>query len=92
MQMPEGPICQSCSMPMTKSEHFGTEADGSASKEYCTYCYQKGQFTNPEMSMEDMVAYLVPNWGEWTQRPDLTLEQAKPEISSILSKLKRWKT
>jgi hypothetical protein len=78
-------------MPMGKPEDFGTETDGSASKEYCTHCYQKSQFTNPEMSMEDMVAYLAPNWGEWTQRPDLTAEQAKPEVRGILSNLKRWK-
>jgi len=92
MQIPEGPFCQSCSMPMGKPEDFGTEADGSASKDYCTHCYQKGQFTAPDMGMEGMVNYLAPNWGQWTERPNLTTEQAKPEITGILSNLKRWKT
>jgi hypothetical protein len=92
MNKPEGPFCQSCSMPLTKSEDFGTEADGSESKDYCKFCYQEGKFTSPDMSMDDMVSYLASNWGEWTQRPDLTAEQAKPEITSILSNLKRWQT
>jgi hypothetical protein len=91
MQIPEGPICQSCSMPMTTPEHFGTERDGSRSNEYCTYCYEKGEFTNPQMRMEDMVAYLAPNWGKWTQRLDLTEGEARSEISAILSELKRWR-
>jgi len=92
MQAPEGPICQSCSMPLAKAEDFGTETDGSASKEYCQYCYKEGKFTSPEMSMNDMVEYLAPNWGEWTQRPELKADDAKPEITSILSNLKRWQT
>ena len=32
----------------------GTEADGSLSKEYCSHCYQNGQFTNPNLTMPEM--------------------------------------
>lgn len=92
MEIPQGPFCQSCSMPMTSEEHFGTEADGSQSKDYCTYCYQQGKFTQPEITMEGMVDYLAANWGKWTNRPDLTSDDAKPEIKGILSNLKRWKS
>ena len=49
-------FCQSCAMPMSKKEDFGTEADGSLSQEYCVYCYQKGKFTNPNITMEEMLA------------------------------------
>ncbi len=47
-------LCQSCSMPLDKLEMFGTEKDGSKSKEYCTYCYQNGAFINPHMTLADM--------------------------------------
>lgn len=39
-------FCQSCGMPMKKDiEMGGTNADGSKSRTYCSYCYQDGQFT-----------------------------------------------
>lgn len=92
MDIPKGSICQSCSMPMTESKHFGTEADGSPSKDYCTYCYKEGKFSNLDMTMEGMVEFLAPGWGEWTQRPNMSAEAARSEIKAVLSNLKRWKT
>ena len=38
-------FCQSCGMPLTSNEVCGTNADGSLSADYCTYCYQNGKFT-----------------------------------------------
>ena len=35
-------ICQSCFMPMTKTEDFGLEANGNVNFDYCCYCYIKG--------------------------------------------------
>ena len=32
-----GPICQSCGMPLQKSEDFGTNPDGSKNQEYCHF-------------------------------------------------------
>lgn len=40
--------CQSCGMPMKRDEKGGgTNADGSKSTEYCSFCYQNGVFTHP---------------------------------------------
>ncbi|MBK9016957.1 MAG: zinc ribbon domain-containing protein [Saprospiraceae bacterium] len=37
--------CQSCGMPLKRDEKGGgTNADGSKSKMYCSYCYEKGAF------------------------------------------------
>ena len=37
--------CQSCGMPLKRDEKGGgTNADGSKSKMYCSYCYEKGEF------------------------------------------------
>ena len=35
-------LCQSCAMPMTRGESFGTEACGSPSLVYCSHCYSNG--------------------------------------------------
>ena len=47
--------CQSCGMPLKKDPNGGgTEKDGSKSKKYCSYCYENGEFTNPDITVEEM--------------------------------------
>lgn len=47
--------CQSCGMPLKKDPlHGGTNADGSKSNMYCSYCYQDGKFTRPDMTAPQM--------------------------------------
>lgn len=42
--------CQSCGMPLKKSPNGGgTNADGAISKVYCAYCYENGQYKQPEL-------------------------------------------
>ncbi len=39
-------MCESCGMPMSKDPNGGgTNADGSKNEQYCSYCYQNGDFT-----------------------------------------------
>lgn len=48
-------FCQSCMMPLKQDpEGSGSNADGSKSLLYCSYCYQNGQFTQPDISVGDM--------------------------------------
>ncbi len=52
---PKGPRCQSCGMPLSKDEKGGgTNSDGSKTTEYCSKCYQMGQFTEPNITAKDM--------------------------------------
>ncbi|MCI1786361.1 MAG: zinc ribbon domain-containing protein [Bacteroidales bacterium] len=38
-------VCQSCGMPLSKDpQGCGTNADGSANHDYCSYCYKDGKF------------------------------------------------
>ena len=38
-------ICQSCAMPLKQDpQKGGTNADGSRSEFYCSYCYEDGEF------------------------------------------------
>lgn len=39
-------ICKSCGMPLKRdTEGGGTNKDGTKSTEYCSYCFQDGNFT-----------------------------------------------
>jgi hypothetical protein len=47
--------CQSCGMPLKKSPNGGgTNADVSISNIYCSYCYQKGAFKQPDWTATQM--------------------------------------
>jgi len=42
-------------MPLNKDEKgAGTEADGSLSEMYCSHCYENGQFTMPDITVDEM--------------------------------------
>ena len=82
-------ICQSCGMPMSKPEEFGTEANGSPSQMYCCYCYQNGAFEGGDTSLEEMIevcAGIALESGEAK-----TLDEAKAYLQEELPKLARWK-
>lgn len=47
--------CQSCGLPMKKDpQGGGTNADGTKSAMYCSYCYQNGAFYSPNMTVKEM--------------------------------------
>ena len=55
MFRPKGAACQSCGMPLSKDPlGGGTNADGSHTAEYCSHCYAKGAFTQPNITVEEM--------------------------------------
>ncbi|WP_214021192.1 zinc ribbon domain-containing protein [Methanoculleus sp.] len=79
--------CQSCGMPMSTEEHFGTEADGRPSKDYCTYCYQKGAFTESSITIDEMATI---SGAMMSQLYAIPLEKAESFSKEQLSCLKRW--
>ena len=46
--------CQSCGMPLKQDEGEATNEDGSISLKYCSYCYEKGKFLQPDMTVDEM--------------------------------------
>ena len=53
-------FCQSCGMPLKKDEKGGgTNADGSKSVKFCSYCYQDGKFFNSEITTAKEMQVLV---------------------------------
>lgn len=46
-------------MPLKKDPNGGgTNNDGSKSAIYCSYCYQNGQFKNPDLTVEEMQKFV----------------------------------
>ena len=71
-------FCQSCGMPLTSNEVCGTNADGSLSADYCTYCYQNGKFTQ-----------FVEEFNKDSEQK-VTKEEAIAMMKQEFPKLKRW--
>lgn len=79
--------CQSCIMPLKQDpKGGGTEADGSKSVMYCSYCYENGKFVNPDMTAEEMQVFVVEKLKEM-HFPGFI---AKFFVRGI-PKLERWK-
>jgi len=58
--MAKGMMCQSCGMPLSKDpQGGGTNADGSKSAVYCSYCYQNGAFIAPDITALQMQEFVV---------------------------------
>ena len=57
------PMCESCGMPL-KDAVKGSNADGSKSDSYCSYCYEDGAFTAPEATVEEMRQYSIKGMTE----------------------------
>lgn len=87
-EQPQGPICQSCSMPISQSDLQGTEADSSKSNKYCIYCYKDGKFIQPDATLDQMIEISAKGWSD--QDPNITFEQAKDQMGKIIPNLERW--
>ena len=85
----EDRYCQSCGMPMgPTNELYGTEADGTKSKDYCSYCYENGKFT-ADCTMQEMIDFCTPIMAQ--NHPGMTESDAAARMRSFFPQLKRWK-
>jgi hypothetical protein len=79
--------CQSCGMPLKQDpEKGGSNADGSKSLMYCSYCYAKGNFTQPDFTAEEMKAFCKSRMKEMG-----FLGFLASIFTSGIPKLERWK-
>ena len=84
---PKGPFCQSCGMPLTKPEDFGTTATGFRQNDYCFHCFEDGKFVQPESSLAEMIEQTIPHTVEAT---GMTEAAARSLTEQTLPQLKRW--
>ncbi len=87
-QVPKGPFCQSCGMPFTRLEDFGTTAEGFRQNDYCHYCFEDGKFLQPESTLAEMIEQVIPHTVEAT---GMTEAAARSLTEQTLPQLKRWR-
>jgi hypothetical protein len=81
-------FCQSCGMPMKKDEKGGgTNADGTKSLMYCSYCYQDGKFFRPDFTGKQMQELVKGKMKEMGIPGFLT-----PFFTYGIPKLERWRS
>jgi len=81
-------FCQSCAMPLTKPEDYGTNADGSRNADYCCHCFANGAFLAQE-SMEDFIEGCIPFVSEGN--PYANADEARKAMQEFFPTLKRWR-
>ena len=89
-QLPQ--FCQSCGMPLTKKEDFGTNADGSTNFDYCQYCYKDGKFLQ-DCTMDEMIEHcsqFIDEVNKNMPKP-MTKEEYKQMMQGFFPMLKRWR-
>lgn len=80
--------CQSCGMPLKRDEEGGgTNADGTKSMMYCSRCYRNGQFTQPDMTVDEMKELVKGKLKEFGFPGFLA-----GFFTKNIPKLERWKT
>ena len=80
-------FCQSCAMPLSDNQLFGTNADGTKNEDYCIYCFKDGEFTS-DISMDEMMNFCIEKMVE--VRPEMDKKQASFMMKEVFPKLKRW--
>lgn len=79
-------ICQCCGMPLNEDAYISKELDGNFNEEYCTWCYNQGEFVYPNKSV--LIDFLMEHMPNPTQKPK---DQLKQEYDQYLSTLNHWK-
>ena len=86
--MKEYKHCQSCGMPLCKDpKGSGTNADGEPSNKYCSYCYEDGEFLQPDITAEEMQAFVKEKLKEMGG----FMKLFAGFYSKGIPKLERWK-
>lgn len=85
--IPKGPFCQSCGIPMEQAE-YGLNTDGSKNDKYCSYCFSDGKFVNESITLDEMVEKVS---SIMTDKLSIPSFQAKMLAKTFIPKLERWK-
>ena len=81
-------FCNSCGKPISRKDELGTNEDGSSNNYYCSDCFQNGKFTEPDITVQEMIIKLAKEMME--KNPDLREEDATGLLINFLPNLRRW--
>jgi hypothetical protein len=73
---------------MKHPSEFGTTGTGVIDITYCGYCLQNGNFTEPNITLEEMIEKVAKTLAE---KERIDAEQAREMAGSTLTALDRWK-
>lgn len=82
-------LCQSCGVPLVRREDFGTCANGGRINDYCRRCYRDGDFVEPNLTKQEMMARIT---GQLMGRRGVSEEDARAVAHRVVSTLRRWMT
>jgi hypothetical protein len=75
-------------MPMSQDPQLGgNNVDGTKSEKYCSYCYQNGQFIQPDMTVTQMREFVIDKLAEM-KYPRFVARF----MTMQFPKLERWQT
>lgn len=80
--------CQSCGMPLGTPGGYGMEKDGRENRDWCRFCYSGGAFTQPDQTVDGMVASSV---AFMTANLGFTKADAERMSREVIPSLKRWR-
>jgi hypothetical protein len=74
-------------MPLGTPGFYGTNADGSDNHDWCRFCYQNGAYTEPELTLDEMIS-------RSTEFMTISLKYTKDDAErlsrDIIPTLRRW--
>jgi hypothetical protein len=83
-------ICQSCGMPLDKDPNGGgTNLDGSKSEKYCSFCFQRGKFTDEGITLKEKIEVNIQIAISQLNIPE---KEARKMAESVFPNLERWKS
>ena len=80
-------------MPLKRdTKKGGTEKDGKRSIKYCSLCYKKGEFTNPDIdTAEKMQNFCISEMRKCFKGPKVISWFYERKIKKTIPKLERWR-
>lgn len=84
--MDEKQRCQSCGMPLGTG-FYGTNVDGTANETYCKYCFEKGTFREPDLTLDQMIGRSVAHM---IDEQNMGRPEAENLAKSVIPTLTRW--
>lgn len=91
IKMAKTNLCQSCGMPMKVSSDFGTKKDGTPSEKYCHYCYENGEWIQPDVTFDEFYAFSLKRFQESDMNRVEKFFLNKMYTKKFLKKLERWR-
>ncbi len=83
-----GPTCQSCGAALLDKLDFGTNAAGAIVTDYCKFCFAKGEFVDPDITLEEMIKKSA---AAMAKKKGGNAGKAEAMAERVLPGLDRWK-